>query len=148
MIEALEMKAACNGVLRSVFPDMKIYGPDTTGALKRPSFYTEIVPYILESETTNLAKQSVGFKISFMEEVTDEEFELAALAKIRRAFGLKLAVGDRKITVSGVESEYTGSKNDVFQITIKFEWIDTIAVEDDTDLMQQLTYKTVVNFNT
>lgn len=148
MIEALDMKAACNDLLRSAFPDMKIYGPDTTGALERPSFYTELVPYIVDTETTNLVKQSMGYKISFMEEITDEEFELSALAKIRKTFGLKLTVGERKITVSGVESEYTGSKNDVFQITIKFEWIDTIAVEDDTDLMQQLTYKTVVNFNT
>lgn len=148
MIEALEVKAACNSVLRSAFPNLKIYGSDTTGALDRPSFYTEIVPYITDYQTTNLVKQSMAFKISFMEEVTDEEFELEALAKIRKAFGLKLEIGDRKITVSGIEFEFTGSKNDVFQITIKFEWIDTIAVEDDSDLMQELNCKTVVNFNT
>lgn len=145
MIEALSVKAACNGILRNTYSTMKIYGPDTTGALDRPSFYTELVPYLLEYQTTNLVKQRVGFKISLMEEVTNEEFELGVLAAVRQAFGLKFPIGDRKITVSGVESEYTGQKNDVFQITVTLEWMDTIADPDDYDLIKDVTYRISVN---
>ena len=99
MIEAIEVKAACNGILRTLYPNMKIYGPDTTGALERPSFYTELIPYLLEYQTVNLVKQRIGFKISLMEEVTNEEFELSALANIRQGFGLKLKIGKRRLTV-------------------------------------------------
>ena len=145
MIEALTVKAACNGILRGIYPNMKIYGPDTTGALERPSFYTEIIPYLLEYQTTNLVKQRIGFKISLMEEVTNEELELEILAAVRQAFGLKLTIGERKLTVSGVEMEYTGAKNDVFQITVTIEWMDTIADPDDYDLMEDVTYRLSVN---
>lgn len=148
MIEALTIKAACNGILSKAFPELPIYGPDTTGALARPSFYTEIVPYVLQYETVNLVQQRVGFKISLMEEVTDEVFELTVLAGIRRAFGLKLAVEDRKLTVSGIEFEYTGSKNDVFQITVTIEWTDSIATEESADLMETIHYRTTVNHDT
>lgn len=145
MIEAITVKAACNGILRTLYPNMKIYGPDTTGALDRPSFYTEIIPYLLRYQTINLVQQSMGFKISLMEEVTNEEFELSVLAAVRQAFGLKLAVSGRQITVSGVEFEYTGAKNDVFQITVTFEWVDTIADPDEYDLMEDVTYRLSVN---
>ena len=126
---------------------MRIYGPDTTGALDRPSFYTELVPYLLSYQTVNLAKQSVGFKISLMEEITDEEFELDALARVRAAFGLKLPLGGRRLTITGVESEYTGAKNDVFQITVTLEWIDTIAEPDDHDLIGSVSYRLTLNDN-
>lgn len=145
MIELIELKAACNGVLRNLYPDMKIYGPDTTGALERPSFYTEIVPYVTDYLTKNTVKQSCGFKISLMEETTDEIFELTRLAAIRKAFGLKLGVANRKLTISSVEGEYTGSKNDVFQITIKIDWYDTIAEADTHDLMKDVQYRHQVN---
>lgn len=145
MIEAITVKAACNGILRGLYPAMKIYGPDTTGALDRPSFYTEIIPYLLDYQTTNLVKQRIGFKVSLMEEVTNEEYELTVFAAIRQAFGQKLTIGERKLTVSSVEFEYTGAKNDVFQITVTIEWMDTIAEADDHDLMQDVTYRYSVN---
>ena len=147
MIEPLEVKAACNGILSNTFPDMKIYGMDTTGALDRPSFYTEIVPYILRYETVNLVQQRVGFKISLMEEITDEVFELTVFARIRKAFGLKVPVGSRLLTVSDVEFEYTGVKNDVFQITVVLEWTDSITEQESLDLMEILHYRETVNRN-
>ncbi|HCG59539.1 MAG TPA: hypothetical protein DEV97_05995 [Lachnospiraceae bacterium] len=145
MIEAITVKAACNGILRKLFPDMKIYGPDTTGALERPSFYTEIVPYMLSYETKFLLRQSMGFKISLMEEKTNEEFQLGCLAAIRAGFGQKLEIGGRKITISEVNTEYTGSKNDVFQITITMEWYDNNFIEDQQTLMEYVEITEYLN---
>lgn len=145
MINAIDVKAACNGILRDLFPDMKIYGPDTTGALDRPSFYTEIVPYILTYETRFLMRQSMAFKITLMEEKTSEEFQLGCLAAIRQSFGQKISISGRQITVSGVETEYTGSKNDVFQITITMEWYDNNFVEDQQTLMEHVEITEYLN---
>lgn len=142
MIELLTLKAACNTVLRAAFPTMKIYGPDSLEGLDRPSFYTEIVPYILEYQTTNLVHLRVGYKVSLMEEAPDEERQLTIFAKIRKAFGLKLPVGKRRLSVREVSSDYTGEKNDVFQTTVVIDWIDTIAQEESYDLMLDIDVET------
>ena len=138
MIELIEIKAAANSVVRNAYPDMKVYGPDTTGALDRPSFYTEIVPYTLQNLSVNLVKQSCGLKVTLMEKVTDEDFQLGCFARLRKAFGLKLLVKHRKITISDIEFDYIGKKNDVFQITIRFEWYDSIAEPEKHELMNDV----------
>lgn len=140
MIELIEIKKACNAILRGLYPDMKIYGSDTAEGLVRPCFYTEIVPYVLNYESINRVRQSCGFKISYLEEETDEAAALKLFAAIRRAFGLKLHIEDRYITISDTGFELTGSHNDVFQITITFEWYDSITEADDTPLMKDVTY--------
>ena len=47
--------------------------------------------------------------------------------EIRKAFGLKLQVGDRKVTVRGYDVGYTGERNNILQITIDLgvivDWI-------------------------
>ena len=138
MIELIEIKSACNSVLRKAFPDMKIYGSDTTEGMKRPSFYTEIVPYTLNYETINRVKQSCGFKISLLEKTANEEFELKTFAALRAAFGLKLHIGDRYITVSDVDFDYAGTKNDIMQMTFTFEWFDDISVPVELPLIEEV----------
>lgn len=138
MIELIEVKSACNAVVRKAFPDMKIYGSDTAEGLKRPSFYTEIVPYTLSYETINRVKQSCGFKITLLEETANEEFELKTVAALRAAFGLKLRIGERQITVQGVDFDYAGTKNDIMQMTFTFEWFDTIAETVELPLIEDI----------
>lgn len=136
MIELIEIKSACNGVLREAFPDLKIYGPDTVEGLKRPSFYTEIVPYTLNYETVNRVKQSCGFKITLLEETPNETFELKTYASIRKAFGLKLHIGERFITVSDIDFDYAGKENNIMQMTLTLSWYDTITEAVDLPLIE------------
>lgn len=140
MIELIEVKKACNTILRDLYPGMKIYGSDTAEALERPCFYTEIIPYVLNYESINRVRQSCGFKISYLENETNEESCLKLFAKVRQAFGLKLPVNDRRITISDIGFELTGSHNDVFQITITFEWYDSITEAEDIPVMTDVTY--------
>lgn len=138
MIELIEIKSACNGVLRKAFPDMKIYGSDTTEGIKRPAFYTEIVPYTLKYETINRVKQSCGFKVTLLEATANEEFELKTFAALRAAFGLKLHISDRYITVSDVDFDYAGNRNDIMQMTFTFEWFDDISETVELPLMEDI----------
>ena len=138
MIELIEIKSACNGVLRKAFPDMKIYGSDTTEGIKRPAFYTEIVPYTLKYETINRVKQSCGFKATLLEATANEEFELKTFAALRAAFGLKLHISDRYITVSDVDFDYAGNRNDIMQMTFTFEWFDDISETVELPLMEDI----------
>lgn len=141
MIELIQIKSACNKVLRETFPEMKIYGNDSSEGLERPCFYTEIVPYTLNYETVNLVLQRCGFKISVFERKTDEAFQLSVFAKIRKAFGMKLPVEGRKLQISDVDFDSTGADNDVMQVTLTIEWYDSIAEAETRPLMENVTVR-------
>ena len=138
MIEMIQIKSACNRVLRNSFPKMKIYGNDSSEGLERPCFYTEIVPYTLTYETVNMVHQRCGFKISIFEKKADETFQLKTLAKIREAFGMKLHIEDRQLQITDLDFETTGKNNDIFQITLTIEWFDSITKAVTQPLMENV----------
>lgn len=145
MIELLEVKKSCNAALKEAFPDFKIYGTDVREGLKLPSFYTEIVPYTLNYESLNLIRQTCGYKITLLEKTPNEELELSVFEKIRKAFHLKVRIKDKLVTVESVEFDYIGAENNIFQITVHFQWFDSIAVEKKEETVKELIVRGVEN---
>lgn len=145
MIELLEVKKSCNATLKEVFPDFKIYGTDVREGLKLPSFYTEIVPYTLNYESLNLVRQTCGYKITLLEKTPNEELELSVFEKIRKAFHLKVRIKDKLVSVDSVEFDYIGAENNIFQITVHFQWFDSIAVEKKEETVKELIVRGVEN---
>ena len=145
MIELLDVKKSCNATLREAFPDFKIYGTDVREGLKLPSFYTEIVPYTLNYESLNLVRQTCGYKITLLEKTPNEELELSVFEKIRKAFHLKVRIKDKLVTVESVEFDYIGAENNIFQITVRFQWFDSIAVEKKEETVKELIVRGVEN---
>ena len=145
MIDLLEVKKSCNRALKDAFPDFKIYGTDVREGLKLPSFYTEIVPYTLNYESLNLVRQTCGYKITLLEKTPNEELELSVFEKIRKAFHLKVRIKDKLVTVESVEFDYIGAENNIFQITVRFQWFDSIAVEKKEETVKELIVRGVEN---
>lgn len=145
MIELLEVKKSCNAALKEAFPDFKIYGTDVREGMKLPSFYTEIVPYTLNYESLNLVRQTCGYKITLLEKTPNEELELSVFEKIRKAFHLKVRLKDKLVNVDSVESDYIGAENNIFQITVHFQWFDSIAVEKKEETVKELIVRGVEN---
>jgi len=145
MIELLEVKKSCNAALKEAFPDFKIYGTDVREGMKLPSFYTEIVPYTLNYESLNLVRQTCGYKITLLEKTPNEELELSVFEKIRKAFHLKVRIKDKLVTVESVEFDYIGAENNIFQITVHFQWFDSIAVEKKEETVKELIVRGVEN---
>lgn len=145
MIELLEVKKSCNAALKEAFPDYKIYGTDVREGLKLPSFYTEIVPYTLIYESLNLVRQTCGYKITLLEKTPNEELELSVFEKIRKAFHLKVMIKDKLVNVDSVEFDYIGAENNIFQITVHFQWFDSIAVEKKEETVKELIVRGVEN---
>nr|DAY31661.1 MAG TPA: tail completion protein [Caudoviricetes sp.] len=145
MIELLDVKKSCNAALKVAFPDFKIYGTDVREGLKLPSFYTEIVPYTLNYESLNLVRQTCGYKITLLEKTPNEELELSVFEKIRKAFHLKVRIKDKLVTVESVEFDYIGAENNIFQITVHFQWFDSIAVEKKEETVKELIVRGVEN---
>lgn len=145
MIELLEVKKSCNAALKEAFPDYKIYGTDVREGLKLPSFYTEIVPYTLIYESLNLVRQTCGYKITLLEKTPNEELELSVFEKIRKAFHLKVRIKDKLVNVDSVEFDYIGAENNIFQITVHFQWFDSIAVEKKEETVKELIVRGAEN---
>ena len=145
MIELLEVKKSCNKALREAFPKLKIYGTDVREGMELPSFYTEVVPYTLDYESINLVRQKCGYKITLLEKTPNEEFQLSVFEKIRKVFHLKIKIKEKLVTVSSVEFDYIGAENNIFQITARFEWYDTIAEPKDEETAKELVMRGVEN---
>lgn len=145
MIELLEVKKSCNRVLKDAFQELKIYGVEVREGLKQPCFYTEIVPYSLVYESINLVKQKCGFKITLLEKTPNEEFQLSVFEKIRKVFHLKVRIKEKLVTVDSVEFDYIGAENNIFQITVRFQWFDSIAEKKEEEQVKELLMRGVEN---
>ena len=145
MIELLEVKRSCNRALRDAFPELKIYGTEVREGLKQPCFYTEIVPYSLVYESINLVRQKCGFKITLLEKTPNEEFQLSVFEKIRKVFHLKVRIKEKLVTVDSVEFDYIGAENNIFQITVRFQWFDSIAERKEEEQVRELLMRGVEN---
>ena len=145
MIELLEVKKSCNAALKEAFPDFTIYGTDVREGMKLPSFYTEIVPYTLNYESINLVRQKCGFKITLLEKTPNEELQLSVFEKIRKVFHLKVRIKEKLVTVDSVEFDYIGAENNIFQITVRFQWFDSIAERKEEEQVKELLMRGVEN---
>ena len=145
MIELLEVRKSCNAALKEAFPDFTIYGTDVREGMKLPSFYTEMVPYTLNYESINLVRQKCGFKITLLEKTPNEEFQLSVFEKIRKVFHLKVRIKEKLVTVDSVEFDYIGAENNIFQITVHFQWFDSIAEKKEEEQVKELLMRGVEN---
>ena len=138
MIELIDLMTACNEVLKKAYPDIPVYGIDTTEGFKKPCFVTEIVPFGLVYESRNFAKNSASFKATYLQAVSDASDQLRKAAEIRKAFGMKLSVKNRKLNVGQVSHDYAGEYNDWLQISVDFEWYENTRQPETEPYMEHL----------
>lgn len=124
MIKFTDLKRACNAVVSNTFPDVKVYGNDTTDGYTRPAFFTELIPHPFAHETKNYASGGATYKATLLEKTHDEVFCLSIYDGIREAFGMTLPVGDRKLLVGDISFEFIGEHLDILQISVEFDWYE------------------------
>lgn len=124
MIKFTDLKRACNAVVSTTFPDVKVYGNDTTDGYTRPAFFTELIPHPFAHETKNYASGGATYKATLLEQTHDEAFCLSIYDSIREAFGMTLPVGDRKLLVGDISFEFIGEHLDILQISVEFDWYE------------------------
>lgn len=143
MITAVELKTACNQIAGSCCPGFKLYGTAAVEQLKKPCIFTELLFFGLRYESKNWARNSAGYKMTFLQQAPDEREQLQQIEKVREAFGLKLAVKDRKISVDSFDIDYAGEYRDLLQITVKLHWYENMYVPETGDLMENIEVQTV-----
>lgn len=64
--------------------------------------------------------------------------QLKKVDEIKDLFGLIFCVGDRKLTIGEISSDYIGEYQDILQISIKIEYKENTQKEDTEPAAQEI----------
>ncbi|MSS91370.1 hypothetical protein FYJ45_24985 [Eisenbergiella tayi] len=127
-----------NSLLKKKYPDVKIYGNDTTEGWRKPYFFLECVPYGMNYVSRNFIKKSCSLKITYFQRVPDEPDQLQKVEEIREMIGMKFCVKDRKLDIKEYTHDYVGEYNNILQITLDLEWFENCYKEPEEEKMKEI----------
>lgn len=124
----LDILAAGNKLLQEYYEGaIPVYGREVSDGYSTPSFFTEVITSGYEYGTKCYANFPCSFKITYFQKKPDSVDQAIKVEELRKIFGMKLKVGDRKITVKGFDVGYTGERGNILQVTIDLgvivDWI-------------------------
>jgi len=140
---AAAVKAACNALMKSLFPGMKIYGNTVLDGYTRPSWFAELLvnPYTRPGKYSH--DYSYTYKVTLLETTHDEAYCLRAFDTIRAGFGQRVAMTGGGLVVESVSMDWIDERSDVLQVTIDFYPVSEISGRtEDGDIMEDLTVNT------
>lgn len=136
MITMREFKKACNDKLQAAFPELKIYGNDTTDGYVRPSFFTEVIPHPYSYNTKNYTEGGATFKATLFENTHDEAYCLDVFDKVRETFGMNLPVRTRCLFMGDISFEFIGEYSNMLQISIEYDWLEQVERSEPEEIME------------
>lgn len=137
----LDILAAGNKLIQAYYKGkIPVYGREVSDGYKTPAFFTEVVTNGYEYGTKCYAQFACAFKITYFQKLPDSVEQLQKVEELRKIFGMKLPVGDRKINVTGYDVGYTGERNNILQVTFDLGvTVDWIREEiEGYDVMEEL----------
>ena len=137
----LDILAAGNKLIQEYYKgEIPVYGREVSDGYNTPAFFTEVVSNGYEYGTKSYATITCSFKVTYFPKKVDSVDQMQKVEELRKMFGQKLAVGDRKLTVAGYDVGYTGERNNVLQVTFDLGVVvDWIREElEGYDLMENL----------
>lgn len=136
MITMADFRQTCTQKLKEI-TGLRVYGSTTTDGYKRPSFFVEVIPLNFSYETKNYAKSGATFKITYFEKTHDEMECLTKYEDIRCGFGMFLNIGARNVTLKEIGYEFIGTRANMLQISIEYEWRERIPRVETEPIMKE-----------
>ena len=121
-----ELKSGIVTLIKSQFPNIKIYSMAVVENYKRPSFFMQLKPTTMEPENYNSRRNRVSLYIDYLQKAIDEGDQLDVIDGLRDLFGLSIKIGDRAVDVVGFDYDYIGTDRNIPEISIDLEWFDRI----------------------
>ena len=140
---AAAVKAACNALMKSLFPGMKIYGNTVLDGYTRSSWFAELLvsPYTRPGRYSH--DYSYTYKVTLLETTHNEAYCLGAFDTIRAGFGQRVSMTGGGLVVESVSMDWIDERSDVLQVTIDFYPVSEISGRtEDGDIMEDLTVNT------
>lgn len=138
MITLVDIKKSINQVLKTNFPDIKLYADEVKEGFTRPSFFTSIIPIIFNYDTTNYSSNKLMVVINYFSENETELENLKMIDGLKKAFGMTLKVSQRSFTLKNIRSEIV---DEVLQFRFDLDYYVDIEKIDNYEIMKELNLK-------
>ena len=136
MITLVDIKKSINQVLKTNFPDIKLYADEVEEGFTRPSFFTSIIPIIFNYDTTNYSSNKLMVVINYFSENETELENLRMADALKKAYGMTLKVKDRYITLQEIRTDITDG---VLQFKFDLNFFDGVEItKEEYEIMKQL----------
>lgn len=136
MITLVDIKKSINQVLKTNFPDIKLYADEVEEGFTRPSFFTSIIPIIFNYDTTNYSSNKLMVVINYFSENETELENLKMIDGLKKAYGMTLKVKDRYITLQEIRTDITDG---VLQFKFDLNFFDGVEItKEEYEIMKQL----------
>ena len=133
-----ELKSGIVTLIKSEFPKIKIYSMAVVENYKRPSFFMQLKPNIMEPANYNSRQNQATLYIDYFQKVIDEGDMLDVIERLRDLFGLSITIGSRSIDVTGFNYDFIGTDRNIPEISIDLEWFDRIDHPVTEPLMETM----------
>ena len=139
-----DIKVAINDLLKGIAPDINIYGNDVVQGYEKPCFFCDLhVKTVTDSKNYN---ENAGIVIiTYLQSEPDELDALVKYDLIRSAFGMKLKVKERFITIEDCDYSFVGKDANMLQIEVNFSYADIITRQSAHETMETMNWKGKVN---
>lgn len=142
MVSLKELKKGLLDVLKGLYPDgYRFYGIEVTEGYEKPSFFTQLVPVLVEPQTQRITDNIFLFAITYFQKKPDESDALEKINKIREAYGIKVRIWDRYVNVDSFSYEFVGNERNIPQIQITVSFKDQIAWEEEREVMENVEWR-------
>lgn len=141
MIKLLDIYTAVNQLLKTKYPTYKIHGHKVIEGFSTPSFFVDLIPVAMSNETYNYKRYAYTIQITYFQKTVNEIDNLQKIDEIQDLFGYKLAVLDRKITVTDFDYNFVGDNTNRLQFLIDIEFYQQIERQDKHVPAQELIFE-------
>ena len=131
----LSIKKSINQVLKANFPDIKLYAGEVKEGFKRPSFFTSIIPFLSNYETTNFTSNKLMVVINYLSENETELENIKMHDELKKAFGMKLKADHRSFLLKDIRSDIADG---ALQFKFDLNYFVGIEKKEEHDLMNEL----------
>ena len=125
------VKRTFNEVLKTKYPDIKIYGKEVQQGYDTPCFFTSLVSTPETRSNKNFTKGGVTLKVIYFQDIKDEADQLTKIDEIYEIFDKTISIGNRTFEIKEKDYDYIGEKSDILEISIKIEWIENRYKESE-----------------
>lgn len=135
MITLVDIKKSINQVLKTNFPDIKLYADEIKEGFERPSFFVQILSTTFDYDTTNYASNKLMIIVNYFSANGTQLENLKMHDAIKEAFGRSLNVNDRYLHLQNIRSD---EADGALQFKFDLNYLDGIEKIDEHELMREL----------
>lgn len=143
MIRMAELKKGMLAVLKGLYPSgYRFYGTEVEEGYEKPSFFTQLVPVMMENGAQQVTDNVFLFVITYFQKDRDEVDALEKASEIQEAYGLKVRVADRYINVTEISYDFVGNGGNILQVQVTVSYKDQIGKhKEEQALMETVEWR-------